>query len=347
MRTTRAFRRATALLAATAAALALTACGSENDKAADGGAATGKATDSFPITIENAYGETVIKEEPKRVATWGWGSTEAAIASGVYPVAVAEQLWTVGKGNLLPWVEEAYDKADVEHPALLTDDGSGTTVPYDEFIAAKPDLILAPYSGLTEEQYKTLSDIAPVVAFPEAPWTTPWDDTISITAKALGRSAQGEKILGDIDTYFADEAKKHPEFAGKTIAGVWASPNSLSVYTGLDPRVAIMSKLGFEVAPSVAKLDTSKGGFFFEMSYEKADELDADVIISYHDTDAEAAAMLKDQKALAIPAVKNGAVAQVVGRVNVSSVSPPTALSFSWKDGLPALVDTLAGVVAQ
>ncbi len=90
------------------------------------------------MTIEHAFGETMIPEAPERVATWGWGSTEAAIAAGVYPVAVAEQTWTVGEGNLLPWVEEAYDEADVEHPTLLSDPEGGVTVPYEEFSRPRP-----------------------------------------------------------------------------------------------------------------------------------------------------------------------------------------------------------------
>lgn len=343
---TRAFRRTTALVAGLATVLALAACGQESDDK-DSGTTTLDVTDSFPITIEHAFGKTEIKEEPKRVATWGWGSTEAAIASGVYPVAIAEQLWTVGKGNLLPWVEEAYDAKGVDHPTLLPDDGSGATVPYDEFIAAKPDLILAPYSGITEEQFKKLNEIAPTVAYPEAAWTTTWQDTIKITAKALGRSSHGDKILADIDTFLADEARKHPEFDGKKIAALYPAPSTLSLYTELDPRLAILTKLGFDVAPSVAKLDTSKGGFYFDMSYEKVDEIDADVVVTYFDDDAQAAAFLKDQKALAIPAVKDGGVAQVVGRTRISAVSPPTALSFQWAGGMPELVKLLAEASAK
>lgn len=343
---TRAFRRTTALVAGLATVLALAACGQESDDK-DSGTTTLEVTDSFPITIEHAFGKTEIKEEPKRVATWGWGSTEAAIASGVYPVAIAEQLWTVGKGNLLPWVEEAYDAKGVDHPTLLPDDGSGATVPYDEFIAAKPDLILAPYSGITEDQFKKLNEIAPTVAYPEAAWTTTWQDTIKITAKALGRSAHGDTILGDIDTFLADEAKKHPEFDGKKIAALYPAPSTLSLYTELDPRLAILTKLGFDVAPSVAKLDTSKGGFYFDMSYEKVDEIDADVVVTYFDDDTQAAAFLKDQKALAIPAVKDGGVAQVVGRTRISAVSPPTALSFQWAGGMPELIKLLAEASAR
>ena len=346
MRKSRAFRRTAALIAGTATVLALAACGQEDDDK-EAGTTTLPVTDSFPITIEHAFGEAVIEEEPQRVVTWGWGSTEAAIANGVYPVAVGEQLWTVGKGNLLPWVEDAYDEAGVKHPTLLPDDGTGATVPYDEIIAAKPDLILAPYSGITEDQYKQLAEITTTVAYPEGPWTTTWDDTIRITAKALGRSSNGDKVLADIDKFLADEATKHPEFEGKTIAALYPAPSTISLYTELDPRLSILTKLGFEIAPSVAKLDTSKGGFYFDMSYEKVDAIDADVVVTYFDDDTLAAAFLKDQKALAIPAVKKGAVAQVVGRDRISAVSPPTALSVQWQGGMPDLIEKLSEAVGK
>lgn len=347
----------TAVLAA--AALALAACGAPANPSSPSGSASKPAaspattptptatTDAFPIKVESALGVATIEKAPQRVATWGWGSTEAAIAVGVYPVAVGEQSWTAGAGNLLPWVEAAYDEAGAEKPKVLTDADGGATFPYEELIATNPDLIVAPYSGLTQEQYDTLSKIAPVVAFPKAPWTTGWEETITITAKALGRSAEGEKVLSDIDASLAVLKADHPEFEGKTIAGVWDGENSMSVYTGADPRVGILTELGFEVAPSVAKLDTSNGGFYYELSYEKLDQLDADIIISYHANAQDAATFLTKPALQAIPAVKAGRVAQVSDPVTVSSVSPPTALTFDWKDGLPSLVDKLAAVATK
>lgn len=345
MRTTRVARRAGALAVGLACLMSLAACGGEAEAEKPDGATTAQATDEFPVTVEHQFGKTVIENAPKRVATWGWGSTEAAIAAGVFPVAVGEQVWTVGKGKLLPWVEQAYDAADVAHPTVLPDPEAGATVPYADFIKARPDLIVAPYSGLTEEQYKTLSNIAPVVAPADGPWTTSWDDTIRVTAKALGRTEAGEEVLDEIDHYLEDEAAEHPEFEGKTLAGIWAAPTGLSVYTARDPRVGILTRLGFEIAPSVDELDTSKGGFYYDLTWEKADELTSDVVVSYHNTDEEAAALAKDRRALAVPAVKAGHVAQVVGPVNVSAVSPPTALSFTWEQGMPALIDELAEAV--
>jgi len=338
---------AAAALAATAA-LTLAGCGSGGTPESDGSPApsgqASAATDEFPITIEHALGETVIEKAPERVATWGWGSTEASIAAGVYPVAVAEQIYTVGEDALLPWVEEAYDEAGVDKPAILSDPEGGSTVPYEEFVEAAPDLIVAPYSGLTQEQYDVLSDIAPVVAYPDAPWTTTWQDTITLTAQALGRSAAGEQVLDDIDDFVAKEAAEHPEFAGKTFAAIYDDPTKgiVSVYTSNDPRTVFLEGLGVKNAPSVAELDTSNGSFYYDLSYEELDKLDSDFVISYSASE-EAAQAFDDNKDLqAIPAVKAGKVVKVVGTPEVSAVSPPTALSVYWENGLPALVDSMA-----
>jgi iron complex transport system substrate-binding protein len=333
---------AAAGVAVTVIALSACASGSTDDS---GAAPATEASGSFPVTIEHAFGETVIESDPQRVATWGWGSTEAAVAVGVYPVAIAEQVWTVGEGNYLPWVEEAYDAAGEELPALLSDPEGGASVPYEEFIEAEPDLILAPYSGLTEEQYETLSEIAPVVAYPEAAWTTPWDETIRVTAEALGRDAEGEEVLATIDEQLAAAAEAHPEFQGKTFAGIWDGDGAMSIYTGADPRIAILTELGLEVAPSVAELDTSDGGFYYELSYEKLDQLTADFILNYASTKADADAVLTKPALQAVPAIAAGEVASVYDPVTVSSVSPPTALSFDWEGGMPALIDTIAAVV--
>ncbi|GLI26009.1 periplasmic binding protein [Agromyces rhizosphaerae] len=333
-------RRSLAVAAIAATALALTACASgsgDDTDAADDAAGTGE----FPVTLTHALGETEIAEAPERVATWGWGSTEAAIALGVYPVAVAEQPWTVGEDALLPWVEEAYDEAGVEHPAILDDAEGGATVPYEEFVDAAPDLILAPYSGLTQEQYDLLNEIAPVVAYPDAPWTTPWDEEIRIVAEALGRPADGDAVLAGIDEYFATTAEEHPDFAGTTVANVWDGDGFVYVYTAADARVDVLTDIGFEIAPSVTELDTSDGGFYYELSYEELDKLDADVIVSYHSTEDEAAAFLEKSELQAIPAVAAGRVAQVFDPVKVSAVSPPTALSVTWSGGMPELVESL------
>lgn len=345
MRSRRSLAAAVGLVAASA--LALAGCSSEepagNDDAAPSAAASG-ATDEFPLTIEHALGETTIEAAPERVATWGWGSTEAAIAAGVFPVAVAEQTWTVGEGNLLPWVEEAYDEAGVEHPTVLTDAEGGATVPYEEFAAAEPDVIIATYSGVTQEQYDLLSEIAPTVAYPETAWQTPWDEIITATDDALGRSAAGEAKVDEINTYLAEQAEAHPEFAGKTVAAIYDSPDEglIYVYRAGDPRAKFLEGLGFETAPAVEELAPDDGSFFYTLSYEELDKLDSDLVVAYTYTEELAAELPTKKELQALPAVKDGMVAQQVGTVAVSAVSPPTALSVEYPEGMPKLIDALA-----
>lgn len=349
MRPRRSLAAAVGIVAASA--LALSGCASEAP-AADGAtpsADASGATDEFPLTIEHALGETTIDEAPVRVATWGWGSTEAAIAAGVYPVAVAEQTWTVGEGNLLPWVEEAYDEAGIDKPTVLTDAEGGETVPYEEFVAAEPDLIIATYSGVTQEQYDLLSEIAPVVAYPETAWQTPWDQIITSTADALGRSAAGEAKVEEINTYLSEQAEAHPEFAGKTVAAIVDSPEQglVYVYRAGDPRAGFLEGLGFETAPAVEELAPDDGQFFYTLSYEELDKLDSDLVVAYTYTEEEAAALPDKKELQALPAVKNGMVAQQVGTVAVSAVSPPTALSVEYPEGMPKLIESLATTLAE
>ncbi|MBL0888389.1 iron-siderophore ABC transporter substrate-binding protein [Myceligenerans indicum] len=344
MRVRRTLIAATGLLAASALALA----GCSSSAAGDDTSAAGDGTDEFPITIEHALGTTTIEEEPTRVATWGWGSTEAAIAVGVYPVAVAEQVWTVGEDALLPWVEDAYEEAGEDLPVILDDATQGEEVPYEQFAEADPDLIVATYSGLTEEQYELLEEIAPVVAYPDAPWTTSWDDTITLTAEALGRGTEGEQVLAGFEDYAAGIAAEHPEFEGKTIAAVVDDPQNgqIYVYNSSDPRAGFLEKLGFELAPAVDELDPSGGeDFYYTLSYEELDKLESDVVVAYSYTEEQAEALPDSKELSALPALADGMVAQVVGTVNVSSVSPPTALSYDWPEGVPALADELGDLL--
>lgn len=349
MRPRRSLAAAVSLVAASA--IALTGCASD-EPAAGGTAPQADAagpTDEFPLTIEHALGRTTVKEAPVRVATWGWGSTEAAIAAGVYPVAVAEQTWTVGEGNLLPWVEEAYDDAGVEHPTVLTDAEGGASVPYEEFAAVDPDLIVAPYSGMTQEQYDVLSEIAPTVAYPETPWQTPWDQIITATADALGRSAAGAATVDQIDQYLAAESAEHPEFAGKTFAAIVDAPDKglVYVYKSADPRAGFLEGLGLKTAPAVEKLAPADGEFFYTLSYEELDKLDSDLVVAYTDSAQDAEALPAKQELQALPAVKDGMVVQQVGTIAVSAVSPPTALSVQYPDGMPKLIDSLAETIPE
>lgn len=323
-----------------AALLALAGCSSSSSGA---GSESSTATSSsaapaaFPVTLTHTFGGTEIPAEPQRVVTWGWGASEAVLALGVVPVAMAEQTYGANAEGVLPWTEAKLTELGVPTPTILTD---GDAPPYEEIIEADPDLILAPFSGITQEQYDLLTDIAPTVAYEGEAWTTPWRDVITTVGTALGRTAEAETVLADIDTQLADAAAAHPEFAGKTLAAVWDTDGTFYVYKPADARVDFLFDLGFTNPPAVDALANGESSFYYTLSYEQLDQLDSDVLVSYHDTPEQAAAFLTSAHAAAISAVAAGAVAQVVGTEFIAAVSPPTALSLTW--GFEDLLDTLS-----
>ena len=346
-----------AVAAAAAAALLLGACGAGGGSAAPSSGAARAGADStttaapssdattsgaYPVTIEHAFGETTIEEAPERVVTWGWGSTDAALALGVVPVAIPLASYGATEEGLLPWVAEELDTVGAETPVLLPDtDG----IPFEQLAAAEPDLILAVYSGITEDEYQTLSDIAPTVAYPDQAWSTPWREVVTTVGTALGQPERAEELLADNEAEIAEAAAANPELQGRTVAAVWDTADAFYVYEAADPRVEFLTDLGMQVAPSVDELSTGESTFFYTLSPELVGNLESDVLLSYSDTEEQAAAFLQQPYTRTLPQVEQGTVASVVGPDVIAAVSPPTILSLPW--GLDTYVDELAEAAAN
>jgi iron complex transport system substrate-binding protein len=98
--------------------------------------------EAFPVTIKHAFGETVIPSAPKRIVTWGWSSTDAAIALGVVPVGSPTFRSEGFDKDVTPWIEEALAKLGAPAPAILDD---SVSPPIEQIAVLKPDLILAVY----------------------------------------------------------------------------------------------------------------------------------------------------------------------------------------------------------
>ena len=159
------------------AALTLSACSSNGD------AADGDQGDWETVSIDSALGTATIEEEPERIVTLGQGSTETAIALGTTPVGMEEYEWGADDTGYLPWIYDEVKDRDEQLPELI--EGS-TELDIEAILELEPDLILAPWSGLTQEQYDLLADVAPTVAYPEQPWTIEWQQQIEIIGEAMG-----------------------------------------------------------------------------------------------------------------------------------------------------------------
>lgn len=331
-----------ALLIASAAASALLLAGCAG--AADTTSTTAASADgTFPVTFAHMYGQTTIDSAPERVATWGWGATDAVLALGIVPVAIASMDYGGGDNRITPWVEDAIEKLGGQTPTIL--DNSTYELSVEQLLAANPDVLIAPYSGLTKEEYDAVTAAGiPVVAPEKAVWSTPWRDVITQTGKALGRERDAEALLNDLGTLVSDAAAAHPEFAGTTIAYAADDVDTFYLYLPADPRVEILEDLGFVTADSVTALDTGESTFYTTVSGETLDQIDAQVVFTQVDSQDALTTFLTSARTRLIPAVAKGAVGAIVGEENVAAISP-TALTLPYI--LPEIVDQLAAATAK
>ncbi|MFN3320397.1 MAG: iron-siderophore ABC transporter substrate-binding protein [Allorhizobium sp.] len=295
---------------------------------------------AFPVEITHAFGTTVISEKPVRVATVAWANHEVPLALGIVPVGMAAANFGDDDGDgILPWVAERLKELGTETPALF-DEGDG--IDFEAVAATEPDVILAAYSGLSQAEYDTLSQIAPVVAYPRAPWSTDWRETIRMNSAGLGMSGEGEALITNIEGEIAAEVAKYPELKGKTamfVTHLDASDLSLvNFYTTQDTRVRFFQDLGLAMPKSVTRA-SSTGSFAGSISAERVDDFDdVDILVTYGDRTLLEA--MKANPLLAhMPAVRREAIV-LLGRDPVGTAANPTPLSVTWV--LPDYVRLLA-----
>ena len=328
-----------ALVTATLLAGGLAACGSDT---ADAGSDTTASGDFSPVTIEHALGTTTIEERPERVATVAWANHEVPLALGVVPVGMAAANFGDDDGDgLLPWVSERLEELDAEVPVLF-DETDG--IDFEAVADTRPDVILAGYSGLTQEDYDTLSEIAPVVAYPEGPWATPWREVIEVNAAGMGMAEEGEELVASIEQDIADTVAEHPQLEGKSTMFLThvdtTDLSEVSFYTPYDTRSAFFEDLGLSTPASVAKASTDPEQFSGTVSAEQVDVFDdVDVIVTYGDQ-ALVDALNADPLLSKIPAVQNGAVV-LLPDTPLGTAANPTPLAISWV--LEDYVSLLAG----
>lgn len=224
--------------------------------------ASAEQTTRYPIVIKHAFGTTTIAKKPQRVATVAWANHEVPLALGIVPVGFAAANFGDDDGDgLLPWVAKRLTELDAAKPVLF-DEGDG--IDFEAVAATQPDVILAAYSGLSRSDYDTLSQIAPVVAYPVSPWATDWREMIRLNSAGLGMVAEGEALIKRIEGEIAEVVAVHPQLKGRSAMFVThLDATNLSVvnfYTANDTRVKFFADLGLASPKSV--LEATKPGQF-------------------------------------------------------------------------------------
>lgn len=323
-------------LSAVVALLALLAgcsTGATGDPAETAAGADVEREGEFPRTITHAYGETELTEAPQRVATVSWVNADVSLALGVVPVGMPANSFGGNAAGSTDWFDAELAEVGGEMPETYSEtDGINA----EAIAAVEPDIILGAYSGMTQEQYDTLSEIAPTIAMPEGdvPFGTPWQDSTRLIGEALGLSESADELIADVEGQIAQVAADHPEIEGTTFVWGTVDPDAtekIYAFTDVDNRPRFLEQLGMVQAPAVSEAAAaSPDEFAISWSPERADELESDILVTYAASPDVREAIESDPLLGRIPAVAADRMVVQTDQQQVLAISASSPLSLPW-----------------
>ena len=237
---------------------------------------TSEATEpaeGFPVTINHKFGETTIPDRPTRVVSVGYNEHDFLLSLGVVPVGVRD--WYGDQPNSVwPWGQEALGGAE---PAIV---GDTTGLNYEAIAAAKPDVIVGIWSGMTDGEYELLSEIAPTIAQPDdyIDYGTPWQEQTMILGQVTGRTAEAEAAVARVQERITQARADNPDWEGRTAAVGFYFEGNPGAYNSEDPRSRFLTDLGF-VIPGYFD-ESADDSFFFASSGETlVEDFDVDLVV--------------------------------------------------------------------
>lgn len=296
----------------------------------DGGQDAGSGASGAGRIIEHKYGTTEISGAPERVVSVGFTDQDPILALGVAPVAVRE---FTGERPYATWPWARDDLGDARPRVLAVGE-----LNFEQIAALEPDLIVGVSSGMSEEEYGFLSEIAPTLAQSDAyaDFGVPWQEQTRVIGRTLGRRGEAESLVADLEARFEDARGQHPEFEGTRAVSALPSTEAGQYFVSSPeaPTSRFMGALGFEIPPQVAGLpsDVVTGT---PVGAERLDLLDTgDVLVWRLQSPEQRQAVENDRIYRQLDVVREGRDIFLEGELNA-------ALSFSTVLSLPVALDEL------
>jgi iron complex transport system substrate-binding protein len=132
----------------------------------------------------------------------------------------------------------------------------------------------------------TLAQIAPTVAQPGSyvDYGISWQELTRTVGKVVGKAAEADQMVADVEARFTSTRAAHPEFVGAS--AVVATPyEGIYVYGPEDARGRFLTALGFKLPDGLVEITGKEFGG--NLSMERADLLDVDVIVWLDAKDAK------------------------------------------------------------
>ncbi|MFE3666600.1 ABC transporter substrate-binding protein [Streptomyces sp. NPDC059164] len=249
----------------TVAALTLAACGSSGGSGSD----SAPASDATR-TVKTAMGDVQVPKAPRRVVVLDTAELDSALTLGVKPVGATHADVASGFLNYLP-------KNQV---AGIEDVGQMMTPNLEAIAGLKPDLILT--SKIRHgDKYAELSRIAPTVMTESTGY--PWKENFRVHAEALGKQAEAEMVTDGYADHVADVTKAlggEEKAAATEVSMVrFVEGADIRIYGRKNYIATILADVGLG-RPAIT--DQAKDGFSYDVSPERIDLADADVV--FHST---------------------------------------------------------------
>jgi iron complex transport system substrate-binding protein len=323
-------RRGFLQLAGAAAAVGVAAAspGCSSPKSAPGTSAGGS------VTITHLFGQTVIKEPPKRVVSAGYTEQDDLLAVGVVPIAVTN--WFGDQPFAVwPW---AQSKLGTAHPVVLNLDNG---IPIDQIAGLKPDLIVAINAGVDADTYQKLSAIAPTVAQSDGDaFFEPWKEQATTIGQAVFQADQMKPLIDAVDKQFAAVAQKNPQWQAKKALLMQGSLfQGTVVATTAGWRTDFLNQMGLVIADSIKPFGTDHRAVI-PRDQIKAVLNSADVVIWTTESPDDQKALLADPEVAASQATAQN-------RHIFTTQDQAGAIAFSSPLSYPLVADQLPPQISK
>jgi len=239
-------------------AIFLVAC-SSNEESSQAHGKGAESNSSKEYTVSHTMGETKIPGKPRKVVVLDSGALDNTLALGVKPI-----------GATTVFIDEPF-------PTYIKDQVEGvknvgtTDQPNLETIAGlKPDLILGS-KDIHEAIYDKLSKIAPTVFVEELGIT--WKDNLKLQAEALGKVAEGDKLLDDYKKRLDNFKEENVKNNNSKISILRVRTDHIAAYLKDSFSSSVIQDAGL-LRPS----SQDKNGLSVKLSEEQIDQMDGDEI---------------------------------------------------------------------
>jgi iron complex transport system substrate-binding protein len=272
--------------------------------------------DAGSVTVEHRFGATTVDAPPERIVSLDNQWTDVLVALDAPLVGAA--LDPVVDGGRYPWQDVMPSTVE---PIPVAD-----SIPYEAVAALRPDLIVITWAATEAADYERLTAIAPTIPLLGDEEVDTWQDIAAVAGDLVGAPDRDAELVAEAEQRSADVRAELPGLDGRTYALANYVPGD-AIYVVADPddgAATFFAQLGLQIDPDLLALADGGSGRV-ELSLERIDELDADLLILLtNGADPDTIPGYAN-----LPAVQDGAVA-ILDLAAVTGLNTPSPLSIPY-----------------